>query len=138
MQKICLFQLFIPLSDWPHPFLTLSTPIIFNYLLIWGNLYQDVKNQLMSSVLTWDIVSFRIQICHTNILIMSNQKVVNQPLTFVIFYLHVKKWGCFINLFWRNSWFKNRAIWLAESSSAYISETRFFPNAVLAGTQQII
>ena len=26
-----------------------------------------------------------------------------------------KKWGCFIALFWRNSWFKNPAIWLAES-----------------------
>ena len=32
------------------------------------------------------------------------------------------------NLLWRNSSFRNYAIWLAESILAYISGTRFFPN----------
>ena len=33
-----------------------------------------------------------------------------------------------LNLLWRNSSFRNYAIWLAESILAYISGTRFFPN----------
>ena len=32
--------------DWPHPFLTMSTPNIFNHHLICLNLYQHAKNQL--------------------------------------------------------------------------------------------
>ena len=40
----------------------------------------------------------------------------------------MQKWGCFIDLFWRNSWFENPAILLAESSWVYTSETKFFPN----------
>ena len=32
-----------------------------------------------------------------------------------------------LNLLWRNSSFRNYAIWLAESILAYISGTRFFP-----------
>ena len=43
-----------------------------------------------------------------------------------------------LNLLWRNSLFRNYAIWLAESILAYISVTRFFPNRICAGTQQII
>ena len=30
-------------------------------------------------------------------------------------------------MFWRNSWFKNPSIWLAESILAYISGIRYFP-----------
>ena len=33
-----------------------------------------------------------------------------------------------LNLLWRNSSFRNYAIWLAESILAYISGTIFFPN----------
>ena len=33
-----------------------------------------------------------------------------------------------LNLLWRNSSFRNYAIWLAESILAYISGTKFFPN----------
>ena len=33
-----------------------------------------------------------------------------------------------LNLLWRNTSFRNYAIWLAESILAYISGTRFFPN----------
>ena len=44
-----------------------------------------------------------------------------------------------LNLLWRNSSFRNYAIWLAESILAYISGTRFFPKyRIYAGTQQII
>ena len=39
-----------------------------------------------------------------------------------------ENWGSFIDLFLRNKWFKNSAIWLAESILIYISGTRFFPN----------
>ena len=40
--------------DWPHPFLTMPTPKIFNHLLIRMNLYQHAKNQLIPSVHSWD------------------------------------------------------------------------------------
>ena len=51
MQKIILFHMFIlqivnfrVLSpDWAHPFLHMSTPKIFNYLLICINLWQHAK-----------------------------------------------------------------------------------------------
>ena len=36
-----------------------------------------------------------------------------------------KKWCCFINLFWRNSWLKNPAIWLAEIILIYSSRSWF-------------
>ena len=47
--------------DWPTPVLTRLTPKIFNHLLICMNLYQHAKNQLISSVYSWDIVYFRVQ-----------------------------------------------------------------------------
>ena len=37
-----------------------------------------------------------------------------------------KSVDCFIDLFWRNGWFKNPRIWLDETTLAYISETKFF------------
>ena len=73
--------------DWPHPFLTTSTPKIFNIC------YNQLK-----SVNSWETVNFRVQ----------------RP--------------DLLNLLWRNSSFRNYAIWLAESILAYISGTRFFPN----------
>ena len=36
--------------EWPHPFLTMFTPKIFNHLLICVNLYQHAKNQLIPSL----------------------------------------------------------------------------------------
>ena len=37
-----------------------------------------------------------------------------------------KKWGCFIDLLWRNAWFKTPTIWMIGRILAYISETKFF------------
>ena len=69
---------------------------------------------------------------------MPNQKIFGQLLIFVSLYYHAKKWACFIDLFWRNSWFKNPAIWLAESIFAYVLGTRLPKYKICAGTQQII
>ena len=43
-------------------------------------------------------------------------------------YQHATKSGFLIILFYGYSWFKNPAIWLAESILAHISGTRFFQN----------
>ena len=43
-----------------------------------------------------------------------------------------------LNLLWTNSSSRNYAIWVTESILTYISGTRFFPNRICAGTQQII
>ena len=43
-----------------------------------------------------------------------------------------KKWGCFIDLFWENTWFKNPVIWLAESILVY---TRFLYKQHFLSTQ---
>ena len=47
---------------------------------------------------------------------------------FCAFVSTCKKTSCLIDLFRRNSSFKNPAIWLAESIFACISGARFFPN----------
>ena len=38
-----------------------------------------------------------------------------------------KESGYFITFFWRYSWLKNPAIWLAENILAHISGTKIFP-----------
>ena len=44
-----------------------------------------------------------------------------------------------LNLLWRNSSFRNYAIWLSESILAYMSGARFLTkHKICAGTQQII
>ena len=117
-------------SGWPHFFLTIPTPNIFSHLLICVNLYQNVKKQLNLFVHSWDKVNFRVQrpdwLHH--FLIMSVQKNFQSTFRSCEFVSTCKKWGCFINVIWRNSIFKNPAIWLAESILAYISGTGFFPN----------
>ena len=102
---------------------------IFKHFLICMNLYQNTKNQLIPSLHSSDIVNFRVQRPNWphSFLTIPKQKNFYQLFFFLNLYQHAKKWGCFINLFWWNSWFKNPAIWLAESILAYISETRFFP-----------
>ena len=42
----------VPSPDWPHPFLMVLTPKIFNCLLVCVKLYQHAKNQLAPSVLS--------------------------------------------------------------------------------------
>ena len=36
--------------DWPHPFLVMLTPNIFNHLLICMKLYQHAQNQLSENI----------------------------------------------------------------------------------------
>ena len=40
----------VPSHDWPHPLLTTPTPKILNALLIWMNLCQHAKNQLILEI----------------------------------------------------------------------------------------
>ena len=110
----------IPSTDWPHPFLPMLNTKIFNHLLICVKLYQHVKNQLIPSFQSWDKVSFRVQRPDWShqFLTMPNPE---------LFQSTCKKYGCFIDFFRRNGWFKNPAIWMAENILVYISRTRFFP-----------
>ena len=43
-----------------------------------------------------------------------------------------KNSGYFIKLFWIYNWFKNPAIWSAESILVHIAGTKFFPNIEIA------
>ena len=54
--------------DWPHPFLTMSTPNIFNHPLICLNLYQHAKNQLFHQFIfeILSILDFCYQTGHTH------------------------------------------------------------------------
>ena len=47
--------------DWPHPFLTMLTPKIFNHLSICVKLYQHAENQSIPSVHSSDIINLRVQ-----------------------------------------------------------------------------
>ena len=69
------------------------------------NLYQHAKNQAISLI---DPKNFWVKFNFANL------------------YQHPKKWGYFINLFRRNSWFKYPAIWLAESTFLSISQEQDF------------
>ena len=107
-----------------------SPPKISNHLLICLKMYQHAKNQLVSSVLFWDTVNFSIQGSDWphSFLVMPHQKILNQLLIFVNLYQNAKKWGCLIDLLWTNAWFKNLAIWMAESILVFVSGITFFLN----------
>ena len=91
-KKISLFDLRVLLHDWPHPFLKMPTPNIFNHVLICMNLYQHVKNQLTSSVHSSDALNFWLQRPDWPypFLTMPYQKTFNQLLIFVNLYQHAK------------------------------------------------
>ena len=57
---------------------------------------------------------------------MPTLKKLQAPFNSCEFVSTCKKWGCFIKMFWRNSWFENPAIWFNESILTYISGTKFF------------
>ena len=118
--------------DWPHPFLIMPTPKNFNHLFICMSLNQHAKNQFILSVNSSDTVIFRVKRLDWShsLLTMPNQNIFDQLLILVTLHQHAKNEAIcsLINLFWRNSWFKNPAIWLAESILAYISRIKFFPN----------
>ena len=121
-QFFCLFILQIQWIEYHHqtshtPFLTIPTPEMFNHLLICMNLYQHPKNQLVPSVHSWDTINFRVQWpdCPRLFLTMPNQEYFWPTFNFCEFVSTCKKCGYFIDLFWRNSWFENLAIWLVAS-----------------------
>ena len=131
----------VPCPDWPHPFLNKPNQKMFDQFLTIMTLHQHAKNQF-------------IPFAHSSQSNLESHHMTghihfwpNQPLNFQhCFNLHkfvpackksVNSWDTvnfrvqrpdLLNLLWRNSSFRNYAIWLAESILAYISGTRFFPN----------
>ena len=73
-------------------FLTMSTQYIFDTLLIFVNLYQLAKNQLIPSVHSWDTVNSSVQRPDWPypVLTKPNQKNFDQILIFVNLYQHAK------------------------------------------------
>ena len=133
MKKITLFHLLIfEVKSILEPVIRLATstfdhahPKIFNHLLICVKLYQHAKNQLIPSVHTFRVQ--KLDWAHP-FLTLPKAKNFRSTFNFCEFVSTCKKWGSFISLFWRNSWFKNLAIWMAENTLAYISGTRSFLN----------
>ena len=123
-------------------FLTMPTQSIFEQLLIVINLHQLAKNQFIPFVHSSDRVNFRVP-SHDWPDPFLTTPIFNILLIYMNLYQHAKckksvnSWDTInfrvqrpglLNLLWRDSSFKNHAIWLAESILAYISGTRFFPN----------
>ena len=98
-----------------------SVIFYFVYFFFFHNLHPNVHS--------WDTVNLRVQRPYwpNPFFTMPSQKNFDQLLLFANFYQHAK-WGCFIYLFWRNSWFKNWGIWFAEGILAYIWGIRFLTN----------
>ena len=101
------------------------------------NLHQHAKNQFIPLVHSSDRVCFRVpshDCQHIHFLTTPTPKIFN------VCYNQLKSvnsWDTvnsriqrldLLNLLWRNSSFRNYAIWLAESILAYISGTKFFPD----------
>ena len=99
-------------------------PKNLNQLLSCVDFYQLAKIQLILSVHSWDSVNFRVPRPDWShpFLTMPNKKC---SINFSFLWIFCKKWGCFINLSWRNSWLRNYAIWLGDSILAHISGTFF-------------
>ena len=110
--KISLFHVLIirlaaPISDHAH----LQN---FQSSLNCINLYQHAKNSQFHQIILeiQSILKSRNQIDQNPYSDHSLPKKLRQNFNFCEFVLAFKNWGCFINLFWRNSWFKSPAIWL--------------------------
>ena len=58
MQETANFWVLWP--PWPHPFLTMPTQKTFDQLLIFVNLYQHAKNQLIPTVHSSDTVNSKV------------------------------------------------------------------------------
>ena len=50
----------VPRPDWPHPFLTMFNPNIFDKYLIFVNLCQYPKNEAVSSICSGEIIDLKI------------------------------------------------------------------------------
>ena len=130
----CTVNFRVSSPNWLHFFCDHAyTPKIFNHFLICINLHQHTKNQLIPSVYSWDTVTFWVRKPDWPNLYFDHAqpKHFQAIFNFCEFVSACKIWGCFINLFWRNNWFKNPEIWLGQSILEYISRTRFFSNIEL-------
>ena len=85
---------------------------VFDQLLIFVNLYEDVKNQLIQSIYSSGTAFFRVpwtDFWHPFLTIYT-PKIFNQLLICVNLYqMCMKKLRLFHQLTWRNSWFQNSA-----------------------------
>ena len=109
-------------------FLTTPTQKLLKQLLAFLILHQQVKNQFILSIHSWDTVNYRVSRPNQPhpFLSMPVQKCFDQILIYVILYQHCKKSGYFIDLLWGYGWSKNHVIWLAENISAHISGKKVF------------
>ena len=106
----------VPWPDWPYPFLTMPTQKIFDQLLIlWPRINMQtisLFHQLFLEIQS--ILESRDQTGHTHFWPCPIKKLFSQLVS------TCKNWGRFTDLLWRNAWFKNPAIGMAESILACI------------------
>ena len=123
LYSICSFlstmtKLAIPIFDHAHP-----KRFLINFWFLWPRINMQTISLLHQLFLEiQSILESRDQIGHTHFWPCPIKKLFNQLVS------TCKNWGRFIDLLWRNAWFKNLAIGMAESILACISETTFFPN----------
>ena len=97
------------------------------------------ENPFIPSVHSWDKVNFTVQRlnCPHPILTKPNEKIFGQLLIFCDFVSTCKKWGHFINFFWKYSWFKNPSIWFAENLWPKSQEQDFFQHRICTKFREI-
>ena len=100
----------LPSRDWPHPFFTMPTRKISNYILVCVNLYHYVPPKLDNCICSFLRYSqFRVQ--RTDwphpYFDHAQPKTFRKTFNFCAFLSKCKKWGCFIDLLLRNNWLKS-------------------------------
>ena len=123
VNSICLYvcSFIIPTVQWPawlNPFLTIPTFASAHsiYLLI-PYFHISVHSVILTA---------QSPPCLNPFSTMPTLKKLQASFNSCEFVSTCKKWGCFIKMFWRNSWFENPAIWFIKSILTYISGTKFF------------
>ena len=78
-------------------------------------MYEHAKHQWIPLVYSWDTINLRVHRLDWLYLFFYHAQTKNlwSTFNFCEFVSTNKKWGCFIDFFWRSNWF-NPAIWLAE------------------------
>ena len=115
---------------WPCSFFTMTTPIF-----VW-NCTRMQKISSISSFLRYSKFYSSETRLATLIFDHAPPKTFQSTFNFCEFVSTYKKWSRFINLLWRNAWFKYPAISVAEIILACISGITLFPNRRFSqGTQ---
>ena len=117
------------------PMTRLATPIFeYAHPKHFWSAFKFCKSASTFKIISYSICSFfRYSLGHTHLWPCPTKKF--STFNFCDFVLTCKKLSWSINLHWRNSWFKNPAIWLAESIFTCFSGTRFFPIYDLSKTK---